>query len=153
MTDTKEEIKKRFERIDKRIDDTTKEIILPAPPNLEEKYLENCEIAKAKAIISLTNTRNETLEMLSMIDSNDVPRLGLLLSISDDRELNLDDVDKNGNIIGNFLHDYCYHELRLNNSVVSKKGGIRSEQLIIISKSPEINESQGLFSKIRNRLT
>lgn len=130
----------------------------PVPPNLDnqDKFIENCEIAKAKGIKELSNTTRETLEMLSSIGDDDVQRLGLLLSIADDKELNLDNdyFDKDGTK-GNFLHDYVYHELKLNNSKIIKRGGIRSEQFIQILKTEILADTNNnsVFGKIKNRLS
>jgi hypothetical protein len=69
---------------------------MPPPPHqqqpIEEQYLLNCEVSKAKAIENLSDTKHERIEMLSSIQPEDVQRLGLLLSISDDKDLNLGDL-------------------------------------------------------------
>lgn len=124
---------------------------MPEPPDMDEKYIQNCEIAKAKAINSLSDTKKNILEMLSSIRPEEVDRLSLLLSIADDKELNLGDENSDNN----FLHDYVYHQLKLSNSQIIPRGGIRSEQLKELVKSPDLEglQSEGIISKIRNRIT
>jgi len=109
----------------------------------------NTEIARAHTISRMTETEEKILEMLSTISEDDVQRLGLLLSISDDKELNLGNNEESPE--NNFLHDYVYHELKLNNSVPYKHGGIRSEQLIRIVEQKIIPDSSGLFNSIKSR--
>lgn len=133
-------------------------LVYPPKPNLtqQEKMIENTEIAKAKSINALIETEHKKLEMLSALDEFDIEQLSLLLSIADDDDLNLGaflEDDKIFNDPNNFLHEYCYHKLKLNNSNRNiKRGGIRSEQLKDVSKTPENNDNgNSIFGKIKNR--
>lgn len=143
----------------KKIPEKNITYILPPKPNMEKSnngnnddtdFILTAEIAKAKGVIAMTNTTEPYLEMLSTISDNDVSRLSILLSIADDKDLNLGNNEK-GFEKDNFLHNFVYHELKLNNSVPVKKGGIRSQQLLELLKEHLIETKEGVFSKLKSR--
>ncbi len=128
----------------------------PLPQSMEESSLENCEIAKAKGIKAFTDTKHDLIEMLSTIDDIDVPRDALMLSIAEDKELNLDDeqtpYEKEHNLEPhNFLKEYVYHEIKLSNSVPRKKGGIKSTQLVELLKTA-VEEEKSKWNKFKDMI-
>ena len=116
------------------------------PPKPKVSYGETGDIAQAKALSHLTDTTSDALLMLSAIESSDVERYALLLSIGRDEDANC-----------SFVNNYVFAELALSNSVVRKIGGIRSEQIKEIIKHPDINmqgeQRQGLLGRVRERFS
>lgn len=110
------------------------------PSLITSLQMESPDLAVAKAIDSLT-AKGLTLEMLSNIDENDVPRLATLLTIGHDPDMD-----------AGFLQALAYNELALMCSVRNKKAGKRSEQVVEIAKAPPMMvENEGIMGKIRGR--
>jgi len=113
---------------------------LPLPPKPQSQYLDTQEVAIARTIQNLNahgSDRGKILEMTSTIDASDVPRLALMLSMAQDQDLEL-----------SWLWAYCYSELALSKSVPAKRGGICSEQMVEVSKAPQLMQPEGLMSRI-----
>ena len=104
--------------------------------------LQTPDLAVAKGIDSLT-TKGLTIEMLSNISENDVPRLAVMLTLGQDPDFD-----------AHFLTQLGYNELALMCSVTMKRGGIRSEQLKEILVSPPViaDSNTGMIDRFRNRL-
>jgi hypothetical protein len=104
--------------------------------------MQSPDLAVAKAIDGLT-AKGLTLEMLSNLSENDVPRLSVMLTVGQDPDMD-----------AGFLTQLAYNELALMCSVVMKRGGIRSEQIVEVAKTPPMmmDSNVGLIDKIRGRL-
>ena len=117
----------------------------PLPPRPMVTYQSTPDVAVANTIGKMSEHGHEdgkVLEMLSTISLEDVSRLSLFLTMGQDRDIG-----------AAWLARFAYTELALSNSVPAKLGGIRSEQFVQITKSPDMMmQNDGFFGKIRNRL-
>lgn len=104
--------------------------------------METPDRSVAKAIDSLTD-KGTSLPMMSNLSENDVPRLAVMLTIGNDPDMN-----------ATFLRDLAHQELALMCSVVMKRAGVRSEQVVEVAKAPPMlaDTGGGIMDKIRGRL-
>lgn len=114
------------------------------PQRATPTILETPDVALAKTIGKMTS-KDTVLEMLGNIENyGDVQRLAFFINMGSDEDLNI-----------SWLKDYAYTELALSNSLRTKTGGIRSEQLVRITKNPDValNQNEGVIQRIRNRFS
>jgi hypothetical protein len=113
----------------------------PKKSLISQRQLTTPDKSIADAIKFLTDN-GITLEMLSNISENDVPRLAVMITVGKDEDLEAD-----------FLTDLARAELALMCSVVMKKGGIRSEQIKEITKAPPMmmDGGAGFLDRMRSR--
>lgn len=115
------------------------------PPKPTVSYMETPDVAIAQAVTKLTdpsaNANDRSIQMLSALREDDVARLALLITIGEDQKVGCP-----------WLKDYAHTELRLACSVMQKRGGIRSEQVVEVAKQPPMMaDGGGFFGGIKRR--